>query len=55
MRSFAFFLLLTSMLGAQLACSRPNWSAREVTARRLEQLDAGSSRWFPTREYAYWR
>jgi hypothetical protein len=47
MRPFAFLLLLGSMLGAQLACSRPNWSAREVTARRLEQLDAGSSRLVP--------
>jgi hypothetical protein len=47
MRSFAFLLLLASMLGTQLACSRPNWSAREVTARRLEQLDAGSSRLVP--------
>jgi hypothetical protein len=47
MRSFAFLLLLASMLGAQLACSRSNWSAREVTARRLEQLDAGSSRLVP--------
>jgi hypothetical protein len=35
------------MLATQLACSRPNWSAREVTARRLEQLDAGSRRLVP--------
>jgi hypothetical protein len=55
MRSFAFLLLLASMLGAQQPAARPNWSAREVTARPLEQLtgrtlgqlNAGSSQLFP--------